>query len=301
MPAERIRGGWPNVPDNLKTKTMLSQEGLKPTGEPVAEVWGGRQWVHLYDMAATVAKRKPSEKQRAALDKARELARAKYNAEHTCSECKTICKPSELHPQSDDTKTCKHCIERMQWENHFESMVAEGQELFKKWYDQDFVILDVETTDLYGEIVQVGIIDRTGIPLFDSLVKPIQPVPDDSPATLIHGITNDQLAEAPTWAAIWGDVLAILEGKVILAFNAAFDEAMVRNSCQRNQIEYPGRLKWECVMEAYRLTEGSERWISLERASGWYTKHRAIDDCIATLRVIRSQWADLGLLSEESA
>ncbi len=295
---KRICGGWSNVPANLKTKTMLSQIGLKPIREPIAEVWGGHQWVKLYDSSSAVAKRKPTEKQLAALEKARELARTKYEIENTCSECKEVCKPSELE-ESGGTKICNHCIKRLTWETRYESMIAAGADSFKGWYKEDFVILDTETTDLDGEIVEVGIINRTGRTLFQSLVKPVRPVPDDSPATRIHGITNADLACAPAWVDIWLDVLKIIEGKLILSFNAAFDKLMIKNSCRRTKIAYPEDLKWDCVMEAYRLTQGSERWIGLERASGMWLSHRAIEDCNATLHVIHSQWSDIGVLVDE--
>lgn len=298
---ERIRGGWGNVPPHLKTKTMLSQEGLKPSADPVAEVWGGRQWIRLYDATNTLAKRKASEKQLVTLRKARELAREKYRAEHTCSVCREVYKSSDLRDQSDGTKTCIVCIERLSWEARYDSMVFEGRERFKTWYNRDFIILDTESTGVEGEIVEIGIVDRAGSTLFHSLVKPVEPVPDDSDATLIHGITNSQLAEAPKWSEIWNDVQAILAGKLVLAYNARFDESMVMNSCQRNGLIYPGQFTWDCVMEAYRLTQGSERWFSLQKASGCQTSHRALEDCLSALRVIHSQWVEMGISAEATA
>lgn len=290
---ERIRGGWPNVPDNLKTKTMLNREGLKPGAEPVAEVWGGNQWYKLYDVAAAVPKRKLSDKQREASVKSLEKARSVL----TCSECGEILKMEKLSKQLDGTRICDWCQELNTLQAKHERMITEGRERFRKWYEHNFVILDTETTDIDGEIVEIGIIDRSGTVLFHSLVKPIYPVADDSPATKIHGITNAELENAPTWADIRDAVQAVVRGKLVLTYNADFDLTMVNHSCSRNGVPRLHEVeKWDCVMEAYRMTQGSERWISLANASGQYTAHRAIDDCLATLAVIEEQWEHLELI-----
>lgn len=293
---ERIRGGWANVPANLKTKTALAKEGKKPVGEPVAEVWNSYQWVKLYDDSQTVAKKRATEKQLVALEKARKAA----EANRTCSECGEIYGAKEIVKQEDGSLICRNCIDWMLWERRKASMMAEGERMFKSWFYEDIVILDTETTDLEGEIVEIGIIDRNGNTMFHSLVKPVHSVADDSPATLIHGITNNQLVDAPVWADVWVHVLSLLKDKYILAFNAAFDETMIENSCKRNRIE-PVRFKWGCVMEAYRLSNGSEKRISLQDASGIYTAHRALEDCRSTLAVIRSKWNELGLSLETNA
>lgn len=289
---ERIRGGWKNVPDNLKTKTMLDQIGMKPSGDPVAEVWSGHQWCKLYDTVVAIPKNRISDKQQEALEK----ARAKAITDRTCSHCDEVVSKNEINIEVGGARICDWCKKHLVWEAEQKSMISAGHEQFRCWFEQDFVILDTETTDLEGEIVEISIIDRTGETLFHSLVKPVHPVPDDSIATEIHGITNAELEDAPTWADIRDNVQGILRGREILAFNAEFDLKMLNHSCDRSGMPRLDELKWNCVMEAYRLTQCSEKWISLASASGRVTAHRATEDCQATLTVIENQWKALGLI-----
>ena len=46
------------------------------------------------------------------------------------------------------------------------------------YYNSDFVVLDTETTglDSRAEIVEISIIDKHGNTLFDSLIKPKNPI-----------------------------------------------------------------------------------------------------------------------------
>ncbi|MDQ6422616.1 3'-5' exonuclease [Paenibacillus sp. LHD-117] len=292
---ERIRGGWRNVPENLKTKTMLSQLGLKPGNEAVAEVWAGKQWCKLYDVSDAVEKRKLTDKQKTAASESLEKARAKLVDDRTCSHCLNERTKKEIRQQADGKKICTYCIEYLHEEEVREQRIRRGLSAFRRRFETDFVILDTESTDLDGEIVEIGVIDRFGKTLLHSLVKPVMPVPDDSPATLIHGIRNSDLENAPTWAELREEVLRILQGKLVLAFNAEFDGKMVSNSCRRNKVPLISGLEWDCVMEAYRLRCGSDRWISLANASGRHTSHRAVDDCVSTLHVIKEQWVEMGL------
>ncbi|MFC5402276.1 3'-5' exonuclease [Cohnella soli] len=296
MSIERIRGGWTKVPEHLKTRTMLAQLGFKPGGEAVAEVWGGHQWYQLFDEKSAIPKRKFSDKQRAASLESLEIARAKSVAERTCSQCSEVWGKKEIRKQPDGKLICKRCIDYLHREAVYERRVHEGMERFRSWFATDFVILDTESTDLDGEIVEIGIVDRQGNTIFHSLIKPIRPVADDSPATRIHGITNAELEDAPVWADIRNDVRAVLCGKLVLAYNAEFDSKMVANSCSRNGVPLLDGIEWDCVMEAYRLRCGEERWISLANASGRSTAHRAIADCLSTLAVIERQWVDQGLI-----
>ena len=66
----------------------------------------------------------------------------------------------------------------------------------------DFVILDTETTglDSTARIVSLAMIDREGRALVDTLINPGRPIPRD--ATAIHGITDDDVMDAPTMERI---------------------------------------------------------------------------------------------------
>ena len=64
----------------------------------------------------------------------------------------------------------------------------------------DAVILDTETTDLHGDVIQLSVIDLHGTTLPSTLVKPLSPISDT--AARVHGITDADVAGAPWMAEI---------------------------------------------------------------------------------------------------
>ena len=91
-----------------------------------------------------------------------------------------------------------------------------------------FACLDTETPGLCpkdgGKICEIAVsITQNGVPVeeFSTLLNPNIPM---SPAVVaIHGITNEMVAHAPTFADIAPRLLAMLEGCVLVAHNADFD------------------------------------------------------------------------------
>lgn len=55
----------------------------------------------------------------------------------------------------------------------------------------------------------------------NSLVRPKKAIPDD--AISIHGITNEAVAGAPSWAALYGEFYRLIENKVVVIYNEDFD------------------------------------------------------------------------------
>ena len=174
---------------------------------------------------------------------------------------------------------------------------AEAQMLFNEWNERDdIVILDTETTGLYGEICEISVIDRHGNVLFDSLVKPVDPIPGE--ATFIHGITNEMVEGAPSWPEVWKKLYGVIKDKLILIYNSEFDVRLMEESFDPyeeeigfGEIEDLKEQVWElqtqCVMKTYAQLVGSQRWLKLTEACGYATEHRALSDCKATLDVIK--------------
>ena len=65
------------------------------------------------------------------------------------------------------------------------------------------LILDTETTGLnaHDEVIQLGIVDMRGIVLLDTLVRPTNPIAPEARA--IHGITDEVLAQAPSFSNLY--------------------------------------------------------------------------------------------------
>jgi len=171
---------------------------------------------------------------------------------------------------------------------------AQAQMLFNEWNERDdVVILDTETTGLYGEICEISVIDRHGNVLFDSLVKPVEPIPGE--ATFIHGITNEMVEGAPSWPEVWKKLYGVIKDKLILIYNSEFDVRLMEESFDPHEEEIEiedlkeqvWELQTQCVMKTYAQLVGSQRWLKLTDACGYATEHRALSDCKATLDVIK--------------
>jgi DNA polymerase-3 subunit epsilon len=164
------------------------------------------------------------------------------------------------------------------------------------------MILDTETTglDFGSEIIQIAAIDATGYPLFDTLIKPLHPIPPD--ATKINGITNQMVANAQPWARFYPWMVDLVGVRYLtrLTYNADFDTKMIRSSCKVNGIPTISLGFWECAMLRYAAYYGdwndyrqSYRWQKLEGGD-----HTAMGECLATLALIK-RMAEARLSSEE--
>src|SRR5262245_40268510 len=98
--------------------------------------------------------------------------------------------------------------------------------------DPHVVFLDTETTGLDGnsEVIEIAIVDRAGVALVDSLVKPAGPIPDAAAA--IHGITDDLLVDAPSWPELFPRVASICSGRRVIVYNAEYDLRLIGQTCR---------------------------------------------------------------------
>lgn len=166
------------------------------------------------------------------------------------------------------------------------------------------LVLDVETTGLgmEDEVIEIGIVDAWGKIIFESLVHPKQSIPRD--ATRVHGLTDEDVQHAPRWPEIHDRVCSVLTGRVIIAYNAEFDERMLRQTAGIWGLEIPTLETW-CAMLAYAEYFGDwdgyycdYRWRRLGDAA-WQLKvprpdgvgHRAVHDCLLCLGVVKAMAA----------
>jgi DNA polymerase-3 subunit epsilon len=161
------------------------------------------------------------------------------------------------------------------------------------------VYIDTETTgfEISDMVVEIAILDTDGEILFENLVKPIKSIP--GPASRVHGITDLDVASAPTWPEIWPQMREIVLGRVAAFYNAEFDLKMIRQSCGLTGIawEYPFEDDF-CVMELFAryfgelgLRRGTFRWKNLAFAGNFFrlpepNSHRARDDAQLTRLVL---------------
>ncbi len=129
----------------------------------------------------------------------------------------------------------------------------------------DILVLDTETTGLGddAEIIEIGIINGSGETVMNTLVKPTITIPSD--ATAIHGITDDDLLNAPDFSEISDELEGLIQSKILLIYNADYDLRLLRQSARKSKV----RIK---------LEPASVRCIMLEYAEyfgEWNKKHQS--------------------------
>jgi DNA polymerase III subunit epsilon len=144
-----------------------------------------------------------------------------------------------------------------------------ARELFRQ---PNFYTMDTETTGLGGDdrIVQIGIIDKHGATVLDTLVQPGRAVPPD--VTRIHGITDAMLVDAPTIADLYGALSGVLAGADVVAYNMDFDWRMLLQSL--NGLPAPRVRAQHCAMKQYARYAGA-----LSRRYGDYRWHKLAVAC----------------------
>jgi DNA polymerase III subunit epsilon len=254
---------WESIPADLKTKTQLRRLGLKlaPDQRPVAVIQVGRHRPrNLYDTGAAIPKRPVSEAQRIAnlnnLQKARDAT--------TCIDCGE-------HSRSLDDGRCPYCA----WKYRLKQRGRQATEgLAVLAARTDWLIVDTETTglDYDAEIVQIGIVDAAGQVLMNQLVRPTSPITPG--ATAVHGLDEAALANAPCWLDIYPEVARLLHGRAVLAYNADFDDRLVKQTCRRYCLTVP-EASWTCVMKLVAAHIGE--WNSRRQSFRWHKLRVALD------------------------
>lgn len=168
--------------------------------------------------------------------------------------------------------------------------------------DKKFFVLDTETTALKrGEICQIAIIDSEGETVLYSLVKTVNRIPGE--VINVHGITNEMVADAPTWIDLAPQIKQILDGQILVVYNAVYDRSFMHQTQELHnlpKIEWKEICQWHCAMEAYaefygevNPIYGTYRWQKL-----WFAAqncgvekqkaHDALGDCLMTLGVVKA-------------
>lgn len=176
------------------------------------------------------------------------------------------------------------------------------------WTSLTYVVVDVEGNgqqppDLV-ELAAVPIIGGViGAPM-SWLVKPDEPIKPF--ATRIHGLTNQDVADAPVFAAIKGEVQRALDADALIAHNAHVDLGVLQRKLgdwrppevfdtlklARRLLPNAGSYKLGSLVDAFKLPEGLPNGL---------TPHRATYDVLVTARLFvqLATLPDTGPLSVE--
>ncbi len=159
-----------------------------------------------------------------------------------------------------------------------------------------FVVVDLETTGAQvagSQITEFGAVKvRAGQRLgeFQTLVRPATPIP--AFITLLTGISNQMVAQAPRIDTVLPAFLEFARGSVLVAHNAGFDVGFLKAAAAETGHPWPGFPVLDTVRLARQLVHRDEapnhKLSSLARLFGSSTvpDHRALHDARATVDVL---------------
>jgi DNA polymerase-3 subunit epsilon len=129
--------------------------------------------------------------------------------------------------------------------------------------------------------------DMAGTVLLDALVRPTCPIPQA--ATAMHGVTDADVADAPTYPLVHYRLAEVLRDKVVIAFNSDFDEHVLSYETQFHALPSLPVQRWRCAMHLYAVFVGD--WSDYHGNYRWYplpgADHHAAADCCTTLDLLR--------------
>lgn len=162
------------------------------------------------------------------------------------------------------------------------------------------IFYDTETTGVKADkdhIIEIAAYDPILNKTFERFVNPGRPIPAE--ATAIHHITDDMVADAPSFAQIGKEFIDFCSGDVVLIAhnNDAFDVHFLRQEFSRHSITMPtwrflDSLKWA---RRYRSDLPRHTLQFLREIYGIEANnaHRALDDVIVLYKVFSFMVDDL--------
>lgn len=168
-----------------------------------------------------------------------------------------------------------------------------------------YAVVDLETTGLEPQdeaIIEVGVVllDPRGREQlrWDSLVNPHRhPGP-----TRIHGITSDDLTDAPELGALAPALVELLRGRVLVAHNVRFDASFLLPALRTalGPAALPRKIPQVCTMNWARsfIDTPSRSLVRCCQVCGieLASHHRAIDDAVACAQLLSHY---LGVIASE--
>lgn len=165
------------------------------------------------------------------------------------------------------------------------------------------IFYDTETTGIKAErdrIIEIAAFDPVKQATFEHFVNPGIPIPPD--ATAIHHITDEMVADAPSFAEVGAKFIDFCSGDTVLIAhnNDAFDIHFLKHEFGRHSLTFPSdwkffdTLKWA---RRYRSDLPRHTLQFLREIYGFpqNNAHRALDDVIVLHQVFTAMTDDLSM------
>jgi len=160
--------------------------------------------------------------------------------------------------------------------------------------EADYVVIDVETTGLSVDsgdrVCEIGAVKLRGgavIETFGSLIDPQRPI--SGGAYAVNGISPQMLLGAPIFSNIAEKLWAIMEGAIIVAYNAPFDLSFIVNEFKLIAYPHVKNIVVDALVIARQLLPGLQTYKqeNVARVAGisFPVMHRALEDAMATAQL----------------
>ena len=153
------------------------------------------------------------------------------------------------------------------------------------------LIIDTETIGAGPtiEIIEIALGDMNGQIIYETLVQPtFNALP---PPSKHHRFVKAELLSAPHWTDIWPTLSSLIENRLLVAYNAAFDRRALAATCSRYHHTTRER-GWRCAMQLVKKMTGTKKSLTLQDACAHFNltggNHRAARDVQATYELLKA-------------
>ena len=124
------------------------------------------------------------------------------------------------------------------------------------------LIIDTETVGAGAqiEIIEIALGDVRGNIVYDTLVRPTYnrlPTPSKH-----QRFERAEFADAPHWPDVWPQLAPLIDGKLLIAYNAAFDRRALAATCARFGQSSTER-GWRCALQFVKQALGTKKSLTL--------------------------------------
>lgn len=165
------------------------------------------------------------------------------------------------------------------------------------WLSQDPLFLDTETTGLgnAAQALEIGLVNARGDTIFHSRLKPTVSI--EPGAAAVHGISEAELADAPSWPDIAAQLRQHIGSRLLVIFNMDFDMRILKQTAaaHSDQADWLNALNVYCAMRlSARYYGATNRYGTISLASAasqaglsWNGQaHSALADAVMTAGVV---------------
>lgn len=169
----------------------------------------------------------------------------------------------------------------------------------------NFVAVDVETANSkLASVCQIGIAEFQSGTLTHSWQSLVNPEDDfDGINVSIHGIDEEAVQDAPTWAGVFPSVSSLIREKVVVC-HTAFDRVAVTRACERYALEWcPCRWLDSARVARRAWTEFAQSGYGLSNLAVHfgitYREHDALEDARCAGEILLLAIAETKLSTEQ--